>query len=107
MKLTDDRAERALRYLAETDERAAELKTAAERCEFKARAIKDAMFCRLEGGVTDRQAQAGASAEYEAAMVLYFLALEEWEKVRNKRATEAIVIECWRSVQANRRAGNV
>ena len=107
MKITDERAELALRFLVDNDEKAAELKADAERAEFKAKAIKDALFRRLTGSVADRTAEAGASAEYAMAMGDYFNALAEYEKVRNKRSTETIVIETWRTVQANQRRGNI
>jgi hypothetical protein len=107
VRVTDERAEKALRYLAETDETCAELKTDAERMEFAAKAIKDSIFKRLAGSVADRQAEAGSNVEYENAMVGYFNALQSFEAMRNKRNTEALVIEVWRSVTASRRAGMI
>ena len=107
MRVTDERAEKALRYLAETDEPAAEAKAEMERAEFAAKAVKDALFKRLDGSVADRQAEAGSSDEYAAAMDRYFRCVQMWEGVRNKRQTEALVCEIWRSVQANQRRGNV
>ena len=107
MRITDDRAELALRYLAETDEEAAALKTDAERAEFKAKATRDAIFRRLQGSVADRTAEAGSSAEYTLAMAGYFDALQKYEAVRNKRGTESIVVDTWRTIQANQRRGNV
>lgn len=105
--ITDERAEKALRYLASTDEECAALKAEAERAEFKAKAIRDTVFRHAEGSVADRTAYAGSSEEYRAAMDEYFTCLRLYEGMRNKRVTEAIVIECWRSIGANRRAGNV
>ena len=107
MRVTDERAEAALRYLATTDSDAAEAKADMERAEFAAKAIKDAIFKRLDGSVADRQAEAGASEDYAAAMDRYFRHVKLWEGIRNKRQTEALVIEVWRSVQANQRRGNV
>jgi len=107
MRITDDRAEQALRYLAESDEPAATLKTDAERAEFKAKAIKDAIFRRLQGSVADRTAEAGSATEYTMAMASYFDALQKYEAMRNKRSTESIVVDTWRTIQANQRRGNV
>jgi hypothetical protein len=107
MKVTDERADKALRYLVETDESAAVAKTEMERAEFAAKAIKDAIFKRLDGSVADRQADAGASNEYALAMNHYFACMEIFEGLRNKRQTEALVIDVWRSVQANQRKGNI
>lgn len=105
MSLTQNRMEQALTYLAETDEPCASLRADMERHEFKAKVLKDAMFMRLEGTVAERNAQAGSSREYDDAMGIYFDCLKAFEGMRNKRQTEAIVCECWRSINANRRQG--
>lgn len=108
MTVSIDRMEKALVYLAETDELAATLKADTERAEYKARAIRDAVFRRLsDGGVADRQALAGSSEEYGAAMEAYFVALARSEHVRNKRSTESIIVEVWRSVNSSRNRGNL
>jgi hypothetical protein len=105
--IDDDRLHKALSFLATTDERCANLRADMERAEFKAKAIKDAIFKRLDGSVADRSAEAGASEEYGQAMAGYFDALRDYEALRNKRATEAIVIDTWRTIQANQRRGNI
>lgn len=105
--ISDKRLEQALTHLAKTDEPCAAARAEMERAEFKAKAIKDALFKRLEGSVADRTAEAGASDEYSAAMADYFAKLHEYEAMRNKRSTEAIVVDVWRSINASRRQGNV
>ena len=105
--IDETRLHKALTYLATTDEPCAEAKAEMERAEFRAKAVKDAMFKRLDGSVADRQAAAGSSQEYDAAMEQYFDALKQYEAMRNKRSTEAIVVETWRSLNAARRQGNV
>lgn len=108
MSVSIERMEKALVYLAETDELAATLKADMERMEYKARAIRDAVFRRLsDGGVADRQALAGSSEEYATAMEAYFVALARSEYVRNKRSTESIIVEVWRSVNSSRNRGNL
>lgn len=107
MSLTQDRMEKALRYLAETDEECAHLKTNVESFEFKAKAVKDAIFLRLEGSVAERNAQAGSSDDYNDAMDTYFGSLKEYEAMRNKRSTETIVIDVWRSLNSSRNKGNL
>lgn len=103
--ISDDRAEKALKYLAETDRSCAEAKVNAERMEFKAKATKQAIFKTGEGSVADRTAVAETSPEYAAAMEAYFAAELDYSHAANKRQTEALVIEVWRSVNANRRHG--
>ena len=107
MTITTERMEKALSYLAETDETCAQLRADMERSEFKAKAIRDALFMRLTGTVAERTAQAGASDEYGEAMNRYFDYLAAFEHVKNRRSTEAIVCECWRSVNSNRKQGIV
>jgi hypothetical protein len=57
--IDEARLHRALTYLATTDEPCAEARADMERMEFKAKAVKDALFRRLSGSVADRQAEAG------------------------------------------------
>lgn len=105
--ITEERAEKSVRFLVETDEEAAALKTETKRLEFKARAIRDAIFLRAEGSVAERTAYAGASDEYRAAMDDHFSCMHRDEAMTNKRKTEALVVDFWRSVNTNRRMGNV
>jgi hypothetical protein len=107
MSISDARRDKALFYLAETDEECAKLEANMERAEFKAKAVRDAFFLTLEGSVAERTAKAGCSDEYVKAMDDYFAAIEEFRKVRNKRNTETIVVDVWRSIQANQRKGFV
>ena len=105
--ISEDRLHQALTYLATTDEPCAKLRADVGRAEFKAKVVKDAIFKRLDGSVADRTAEAGASDEHAAAMNEYFDVLERYEAMRNKRATEVVVVDTWRSLNASRRQGNV
>ena len=103
--ITEDRAEKSLRYLAETDEPCAAAKANMERAEFKAKAIRQATFMHMSGTVAERQALSDVGEDYAEAMTFYFDAIKEYSHMANKRETERIVLDCWRSIQANRRAG--
>lgn len=105
--ISEKRLEQALTYRAQTDEECARLRADMERAEFKAKAIRDATFKRLEGSVADRTAEASTATPYMDAMEDYFQLLQAYEAMRNKRATEEIVVEVWRSINASRRQGNV
>lgn len=107
MLINEERLQKALTYLATTDEPAADLRADAERAEFKAKAIKDAVFLAKAGTVAERQALAGASGEYCSAMDEYFDALKASDAMRNKRSTESIVVDCWRSLNSGRNKGNI
>lgn len=107
MLINEDRLQKALTYLATTDEPAAALRTDVERAEFKAKAVKDAVFLTCTGTVADRTAIAGTNKEYMAAMNDYFEAMRLSDGMRNKRATESIVIDTWRSLNSGRNKGNI
>jgi hypothetical protein len=103
--IDEKRLENALTFLATTDEPCAALRADMERAEFRAKASKAAQFKLLEGSVADRNASAESSPETAAAYDLYFATLHKYEAMKNKRATEAIVVDTWRSMNANRRQG--
>jgi hypothetical protein len=105
MIVEDKRLEQALGKLAKTDQLAAELHMVVERSEFKAKAVRDAIFLRMEGAVAERQAKAGTDEEYAAAMDKYFEALKSYEGLKNERAREVLVIEVWRSLNSARNKG--
>ena len=110
MTVTTQRMEQALTYLAETDDKAAYHKSHVARTEYKAKAIRQSIFLvnpeKLKT-VAERQAYADNCDEYEDAMFGYFEALREYEHVRNKRSTEALVVEVWRSVNSARNKGQI
>ena len=86
MLINDARLEKALTKIAQTDAQVAELHADVERAEYRAKAVKDAIFLRSEGSVAERNAIAGTHPEYSAAMENYFAALQAHEALRNERA---------------------
>jgi len=107
MLINETRLQKALTYLAETDEPAAALRADVERAEFKAKAIKDSVFLHSEGTVAERTALSGTHQDYAGAMEAYFMALKASDAMRNKRATETIVVDAWRSLNSGRNKGNI
>lgn len=103
--ITDNRAEKALRYLAETDETCANAKAIMERMEYKAKAIRHQVFLMEQGTVAERTAKAEIDHDHQNALLKYFDALETYSAIANKRETERIVLDTWRTVSANRRQG--
>lgn len=101
--IDEDRLHQALTYLAITDESCAGLRADMERMEFKAKVVKASVFKLSEGSVADRNAIADTATETGAAYETYFATMHKYEAMKNKRATEAIVIDTWRSMNANRR----
>lgn len=105
--ITEAQMEDALRFLAESDQAHAELKTNVERAEYMAKKKKAAIFTLSEGTVADRQAASETSDEYQLALGSYFTALQDYNTLNNKRATRMILIDVWRSVNASMRRGNI
>lgn len=101
--IDESRLTKALVYLAETDERAAELCADMERAEYKSKAVRDAVFLAESGTVAERTAKAGTSEHYQQSLAEYFTAVQAYNAVKNKRQTESLVIDVWRSMNANRR----
>jgi hypothetical protein len=105
--INEARLSKALTYLAESDATIAEFQTTVERLEYRAKAIRDARFLLEEGSVAERTAKAGTHPDYEIAMNGYFTALQEFLAMKNKRSTESIVVDVWRSLNSSRNKGNI
>jgi len=105
--ISDERLQTALTYLAESDSPAAEAKVEVERMKYKQDSVEKAIYLRETGNIEERKAKARGSQAYHDATEDYFDALLHYENYRNKRKTEEIVVETWRSLNANRRSGQI
>ena len=105
--IDEERLTKAMTYLAQTDEQAAELKADVDRSEYKAKVMKATVFLHFEGTVSDREAQALKDTAVMEAYMAHFQAIRDYQAVANKRALEVLVCEVWRSINANRRVGNI
>lgn len=94
-------------YLAETDERAADLKAEVDRSEYKAKVTKATVFLHMTGTVAEREAEALKANETQDAYRAHFQAIRDFQAMANRRELERLVVEVWRSENANRRVGNV
>lgn len=94
-------------YLESTDVHAAELKADVERYEYMFKRAKALAFKLAEGTVADRNATAETKEEVYAAAEKWFKAIERSEEVRARRQTAALIVDVWRSMNANRRVGNL
>jgi hypothetical protein len=103
--ISEERAEKALRFLVDTDETAAAAKAEMERAEFAYKRTREAVFTHSEGTVAERQAIAMTHANTLGAHERYIHAIALYNKVANKRDTERIVMDAWRTLQANKRQG--
>jgi hypothetical protein len=103
--ISDDRLAQAMKYLAETDGICAELKVQVARKEYIAKKVRARLFLEADGNNEERKNRAEVSADTYAAELEKYAAMAEFEKVRAKRDTEAMVVDVWRSMNANRRQG--
>lgn len=103
--VSEQRLEKAMVYLSETDERAADLKADVDRSEFKAKTTKATVFLHMTGTVAEREAEALKANETQDAYRAHFQAIRDYHAVANKRELERLVCEIWRSENSNRRAG--
>jgi hypothetical protein len=105
--ISDARLEKALTYLSTTDEQAAELKANVARMEYMCKLARSRQFLTGEGSVEARKALAEVSDDVQIAEDKLADAIVAFEKIKARRATEELIVEVWRSVGANRRAGNI
>lgn len=103
--ISSERMEKALRFLAETDDEVAAGEGDLLRAEYKHGLIKDRIFLTSEGTVAERQARAGSSNEAMTAHEEYISALVALKKLKAKRQTEEQIIQVWRSQESSRRQG--
>lgn len=107
MEISDDRLQKALTYLATTDAEAARAKALVEGLSEQRKTVKAILFQAAQGSNQVREAEAYASEEYTAHINKLTAAVERFETLRNKRLTESLIVEVWRSCNANRRNGNI
>jgi chromosome segregation ATPase len=103
--ISQDRLEKALRYLAETDEPVAEAKGEILRLENLIKRVQYRLFLSAQGSVEARKAEAGKSEETARLEEELVSATVRYEGLRAKRDTERSVIEVWRSLESSRRQG--
>lgn len=104
--ISEERAEKALRYLVDTDEPCALAKAEMERAEYGWKATREAVFTHAEGTVAERQAIAATHHATKESHERYCAAVALYAKMANKRETERIVLDVYRTLCANRRMGN-
>ena len=108
MITSEERARQAIKFLATTDEQAATAKAYLQELEKKEKTIIGLQILESKAKTNpEKEAEARNSEAYKQWQKDYHDAVYNFELVRNKRNTEALIIEIWRSENANRRVGNV
>jgi len=101
--ITEDRLTKALTYLAHSDEDCAARKAEVARTEYIAKLHEAIGFKAATGTVDERKADAKVSSQ--KYWFDHFEAIKNYEQMRAKRELEALVVDVWRSINANRRQG--
>lgn len=104
--ISEDRLEKALKYLATTDEECAELKAEVSRREYACKLARARELVLAAGSSVEvRKAIAEQSQSVIDAEDLLANAIVDFEKVKAKRQTEELIVEVWRSVLSARKQG--
>ena len=107
MIATEDRVKLALTYLAETDEEHAKAKALVKGIEQSRKTVKAIAFLQASGTMAEKEAIAYKSQEYQDIVAKYEDAVADEALLHNKRTTNALIVDVWRSENANRRTGNI
>ena len=106
MAINQDDMERAVEYLANSDEDYARAKALYDGLMEQRKVVKAKAFLRSrEGPQTAKEQDAYASQAYQEHLQKIEVANLEYLTLHTKRSTETIVIDCWRSLNAARRKG--
>lgn len=105
---SEKRVTQALTYLAQTDESAANAKALVEGLSEQRKSLKAMLMLESDRKtVGEREAEAYAHERYQQCIQEYQNSVADSEILKNKRLTEALIVEVWRTEQANRRSGNI
>lgn len=105
--ISETRLEQAMTFLATTDKEAADLKVDVARHEYYCDLVRSQVYLECEGSVKTREAMAEVSERVQNAEANRLKAMGAFEYVKAKRFTEERIVEVWRSMNANRRQGNI
>jgi len=103
MSITQERMEKALEYLATTDEPFAEAKSLMEGKAKQEKTVLGLVFLRETGTKDEREYQARVSDSYHTWKREYEAAVLDFELYKNRRITATLLSELWRSLNSNRR----
>ena len=104
--ITDERVEKSIIYMAESDEPFAYAHAKAKSIEKEEKIVKAVAFIhakRLYDTIAEANAVAESSKEYKDWKEKWENALADVKLLENKRETEKVIWETWRTEQANLR----
>lgn len=105
---TFESAEKALRFLGETDKKHGMLKARHQALDKARKAIRYQCFLSAEGkSIPERNAKAENDSRYRDAVEDWENAMADFYTLDAQRSTAQLLIETWRSVNSNQRKGNI
>lgn len=96
-----------LSFLSSTDVEAAKLKVDELRQKYIMERTEENEYLAADGTVADRKAKAKQTKKYLDQESVYLKAYEDHEVLKAQRYSAILRVEVWRSMNANRRQGNV
>ena len=98
-----------LQFLCDTDDDYGDLKGRVKGLEHRIKVAKAMAFLETEGKgtIADREAMSLSSEDYRHKIEELENTVAELETIAAKRKTCELIIEVWRSKNANRRQGNI
>lgn len=106
--ISDERVEKSVTYMVGTDEGFAMAKSYMVGLEKQEKTILGMAILNSEqSGQQAKEAEARNSEAYTKWRKDYEDAVFNFEIVRNKRHSETLVVDCWRSFNSNKKKGNI
>jgi len=99
--------DRAVHYLATTDESIADARVSVLRTEYLAEVAEAMAYKYAEGSIEDRKREAKTVQAVKDAKDEHFKAVREYEVLKAKRKRAELTIELFRTSEASRRVGNL
>jgi len=103
--VTENEADRAFNYLAETDEQVAQLIVAEKAQLHVAEETEKTAYLRAEGTVKERDCLAGLDPVYKEKYEKYLEVQLERRVLENRRKSAVLCLDLWRTKEASRRVG--
>lgn len=104
---TEDDVDRALQYLAATDEGVSKAIASVKAHEHHMKTEKAFGFIRAKGTVAEREAQSLTTDGYVTSTQEHENLWADMETLKAKRKRNELVIDVWRTCAANSRKGNI
>ena len=93
--ISEERLEKAMIYLAHTDEEAAKAKALCKKLEKMERIIRGEAFLKASGTVAEREAKSVTSQQFRDHVAYAEICWVDSELLDNKRHTEEVIIDVW------------